>query len=253
VNADADRTITGIDSSFGFAQDGDHIALYNTGAFDISLTHQDTNSLAANRFITPEGLPYVLHPQRVVWLWYDDTGTDRWRVQSTFGHLERTLHLSGNQFRKGVTAPTDVTIGTTPTIGALLFDATNELASLYHSLPIDADLTQDIILRLQFSLAAVETNLDTCDFTCDYTVPTLAGGAGIAKTSTQVTGQFTAVTGRLAIGDIYTMDITFSAGDATNPLAAAIGIALEIHLTNTVGVGAIHLLDGDFIYTALRS
>jgi hypothetical protein len=146
-----------------------------------------------------------------------------------------------------------VTIGTTPTIPALLFDATNELASLYHSIPIDADLTQDIILRIQFSLAAVETNLDTCDFTCDYTAPTLAGGAGIAKTSTQVTGQFTAVTGRLAIGDIYEMDITFSAGDATNPLAAARGIAFELHLTNTVGVGAIHLLDGDFIYTALRS
>ncbi len=253
LNTDADRNITGIDSSFGFAQTGDHIAIYNTGSFDISLTHQDAASLAANRFICPEGLPYVVHPQRVVWLWYDDTGTARWRVQSTFGHLERTLHLSGDQFRKGATAPTDVTIGTTPTIPALLFDATGELASLYHSLPADADLTQDIILRLQFSLSVAETNLDTCDFTCDYTAPTLAGAAGIAKASTQVTGQFTAVTGRLAAGDIYTMDITFTSGDATNPLASALGIAFEIHLTNTTGVGAIELIDGDFIYTALRS
>lgn len=164
--------------------------------------------------------------------------------------LDRTLHLSGDQFRKGSIAPTDVTIGTTPTVPALLFDATNELASLYHSIPVDADLTQDIIFRLQFSLANVQLNGDTCDFTCDYTATTLAGGGGIAKTSTQITGQFTAVTGRLAVGDLYTMDMTIAFDDATNPLASAIGIAFEIHLTNVTGVAAIHLIDGDFIYSA---
>ena len=49
------------------------------------------------------------------------------------------------------------------------------------------------------------------------------------------------------------MNITFSAADATNPLAAAVGIAFEIHLTNTTGVGSIDLIDGDLIYTATRS
>ena len=253
LDADADWNITGIDASFGFAQTGDRIYLYNDSNFDIALTHQDAASLAANRFICPESLPYVIHQQRGVWLWYDDTGTLRWRVMSTYGHLERALHLSGDQFRKGATAPTDVTIGTTPTIPALLFNATNELASLYHSLPADADLTQDIILRLQFSLSSIEVNLDTCDFTCDYTAVTLVTAEGIAKASTSVTGQFTAVTGRLAVGDLYEMDITFTAGDATNPLATAIGIAFEIHMTNVTGVADIHLIDGDFIYTALRS
>jgi hypothetical protein len=253
LDTDDDYNITGIDSSFGFAQTGDRIYIYNNGAFDITLTHQDAASLAANRFICPESLPYVIHPQRGIWLWYDDTGTARWRVLATMGHLGRTLHLSGDQFRKGATAPTDVTIGTTPTVPALLFDATNELASLYHSLPADADLTQDVILRLQFSLAQIETNGDTCDFTCDYTAVTLLTGEGVAKASTQITGQFTAVTGRLAVGDIYEMDITFIAGDATNPLATARGLAFEIHLTNTTGVAAIDLLDGDLIYTALRS
>jgi hypothetical protein len=253
LDSDAEWNITGIDSSFGFAQPGDRIFLCNSGAFDLSLTHQDVASLAANRFITPEGLPYVLHPQRGVWIWYDDTGVDRWVIMATFGHLERTLHLSGDQFRKGATAPTDVTIGATPTVTALHFALTTELASLYHSLPDDLDHTQDVILRLQMSLSAVETNLDTCDFTCDYTAPTLVTAEGVAKASTQVTGQFTAVTGRLAIGDLYEMDITFPAGDATNPLLTALGIAFEIHLTNLTGVGEIDILDGDFIYTALRS
>lgn len=165
--------------------------------------------------------------------------------------VTRTLHLSGDQFRKGATAPTDATLGTTPTVPALLFDATNELASLYHSLPTEADLTVDMTLRLQFSLSSIQVNADTCDFTCDYTAPTLVTAEGIAKTSTQVTGQFTAVTGRLAVGDVYVMDITFAAADATNPLASAVGLAFEIHLTNVTGVADVHLLDGDLIYQAI--
>ncbi len=166
--------------------------------------------------------------------------------------LQRTLHLSGDQFRKGATAPTDVTIGTTPTVPALQFDATGELASLYHSLPAEMDKTVDLILRLQFSLANVQLNGDTCDFTCDYTAVTTTTAEGIAKTSTQVTGQFTTVTGRLAVGDMYSMDITLPAADATNPLTNAIGVAFEIHLTNVTGVAAIHLVDGDFIFDAVR-
>jgi hypothetical protein len=100
LSSDDDWNITGIDSSIGYGQTGDSIYLYNTGSFDLILTSQDAASLAANRFITPEGLPYIIHPQRGIWIWYDDTGTDRWRIMSSFGHLERTLHLSGTQFRR---------------------------------------------------------------------------------------------------------------------------------------------------------
>jgi hypothetical protein len=48
------------------------------------------------------------------------------------------------------------------------------------------------------------------------------------------------------------MDITLPAADATNPLASAIGVALEIHMTNITGVAVIDLLDGDFIFDAVR-
>ncbi len=166
--------------------------------------------------------------------------------------LVRTLHLSGEQFRKGVTAPTDVTIGTTPTVPALRFAATNELVSLYHSLPDEMDRTVDLIIRAQFSLVSVQLNGDTSDWTMDYTAPTEVTAEGIAKASTQITASFTAVTGRLAIGDMYEMDFTLAAADATNPLGSAIGVAFEIHLTNTTGVASIDLLDGDFIYDAVR-
>lgn len=163
----------------------------------------------------------------------------------------RSLHLSGDQFRKGATAPTDVTLGTTPTVTALRFAATNELVSLYHSLPTDLDVAHDIILRLQWSLVDAETNGDTLDVTCDYVAVTETTAEGVAKASTQIAGQFTAVTGRLAAGDLYTMDLTLPFGDATNPLANAIAIAAEIHLTNITGVVRADLLDGDFIYEAL--
>ena len=55
-------------------------------------------------------------------------------------------------------------------------------------------------------------------------MPTLAGGAGPGTASTPVTGQITAVTGRLAIGDTYQMTIPLNRNDATNPY-------------NTVGLG----------------
>lgn len=80
LDSDAAYNITGIDSSFGFAQTGDRICLYNTGAFNLTLTNQDVLSLAANRIITSTGVGYVLGPNECVWLWYDDTGTARWRM-----------------------------------------------------------------------------------------------------------------------------------------------------------------------------
>jgi hypothetical protein len=241
--------LTGIDATA--AEDGDTFDLTNISANAIEITDEDVASLAANRIITATNDTYTLEADETIKVRYDTTNS-RWRIIDKAAPPLQTLHLSGDQFRRGVTAPTDVTIGSTPTIAALQFALVGELASLYHSFPEDLDRNHDITLRLQFSLAAVETNGDTCDFTCDYTAPTIATGAGIAKASTQVTGQFTAVTGRLAIGDMYTMDITFPFADATNPIAVALGIAFEIHLTNTTGVGIIDLVDGDFIYTALR-
>jgi len=167
--------------------------------------------------------------------------------------LTRSLHLAGDQFRRGATAPTDVTIGTTPTISALRFAATNELASVYASLPTNIDLSQPITLRLQWSLASVEVNADALDLTCDYTRAVAnSTGNGVGKASTQITGQVTVTTANgLAIGDVYLMDLTFAVADATNPLANAVGLAIEIHLTNTTGVASADLLDADLIYEAL--
>lgn len=167
--------------------------------------------------------------------------------------LLRSIHLDISNFRQGATAPTEVTIGTTPTLQALRFAATNELVSVFASFPHDMDTTQDLTLHLQWVLVSAQTDSDTLDITCDYVAVTpFSTGNGPGKTSSQTTGQITATTANgLAAGDLYEMDIVFSAGDATNPLSGTHGIGLEFHLTNTTGVASADLIDVDILYTAL--
>ena len=168
--------------------------------------------------------------------------------------LSDSIPLGINNFRKGVTAPADGTLGTTPTTPTLLFANVAELLTVGAVMPDNWDRTVDINLQLFWSLAAVQTNLDTLDLTVDYTVPRLVGAAGPGKASTQVTGQVTAVTGRLAIGDPYQMTIALARADATNPYTAAdaVGFIWEIHLTNVAQVASAHLLGGRIDYERLR-
>jgi len=164
-------------------------------------------------------------------------------VVSSQGLSDQIL-ITAEQFRNGATAPAGVTIGTTPTVDALQFSATNQLVSTFFALPFNMDRTIDPQLVLVWSLAQVENNADTLDVTLDYTAPIdLSTGDGIAKASTQLTDALTVTTANgLAIGDIYTQTFTFANGDATNPLASAIGLAIEFHLTNVTGVGTVDLI-----------
>ena len=167
--------------------------------------------------------------------------------------LTRAIHFSGAQFGKGGTAPTDVLLGTSPEVPALLFDAIAETASVYTSFLPDMDLSQDMTVMVQFALVNVQLNGDVLDLTINYVVP-IAGttASGPTKTSTQLTPTRTVTTGEgLAIGDVYEITTTISAGDATNPLSGGGGIAIEIHLTNLTDVAAIHVLDADLEYIAL--
>jgi len=167
-------------------------------------------------------------------------------------NIDRQIILSIEQFRKGATAPSDVTIGTTPTIPALRFAATNELLSLFEVMPLNWDNTQRVEVILIWSLVSTEINGDAISMTMDYTAPqTLTTGAGIAKTSTQLTDDRAVTTGEgLAIGDLYSQVFTLAAGDATNPLTSADTIAMEIHLTNLTGIASIDLVGACINYKA---
>lgn len=165
--------------------------------------------------------------------------------------LVREIAIASSAFRKGSTAPTDVVLGTTPEVPALLMDATAELVDIGVVMPINWD-KGDIEVRLLYSLVAVQLNNDAMDMTCDYVATRLAGGTGPTKAHTNISAQTLCVTGRLAIDDIYEVVLSMAAADATNPLADAVSIHGEIHLTNLVGVAAIHLIAGRVRYTALH-
>jgi hypothetical protein len=164
--------------------------------------------------------------------------------------VNRTLNLSGQNFRKGATAPTEVTIGTTPTVPALLFDATAELASTYVRMPGDFDPAVDLTLILTWSLVNSQSDSEVASITLNYVATEEnSTGNGADKTSTQVLGTTTVTTGNgLAVNDVYTTSFTIDASDATNPLASANGLGVEIGLTNVTGVAAIHLLDASLEY-----
>lgn len=165
--------------------------------------------------------------------------------------LTRQIVLVIDQFRKGATAPADVTIGTTPTIPALRFSATNELISLYQVMPFNWD-QGDIEVILIWSLVSTEINADAISTTLDYVAPiVLSTGNGLGKTSTQLTDNRAVTTGEgLAIGDLYSQIFTLLAADATNPLANAQGIGLELHLTNLTGVASVDLVGACINFTA---
>ncbi len=165
--------------------------------------------------------------------------------------LTAQMRLSVTNFRKGGTAPSDSTLGTTPTVPTLLFTATNQLLSGSVPIPRDMDRSVNPQLTLQFALDVAESDSDTLDFTGDYIVTEhLAGDGGLVKASTQLTGSVTVTTaGGLVQGEVYELALTLNVGDATNPIGAdSDDISFEVHLTNTTGVGRAHLFAGRFDY-----
>ncbi len=170
--------------------------------------------------------------------------------------LTRSVILTIDDFRKGVTAPTDTTIGTTPAIAALQHNATNELTSCHVVMPADWDKTADCSFDLVFALRATETNNDVLSVTVDYTtILKNTTGSGPGRTSSQLTPTVTVTTANgLAIGDVYTMTATLDKDDASNAynaVANAIGFCFEFHLTNITGVADIDCISGCVNYVAL--
>lgn len=180
---------------------------------------------------------------------------------TNFGEVNNSTPLTDQivlgitNFRKGVTAPVDSTLGTTPTTPTVLFANINELLTIGTTMPSNWDRTVDATLILFWSLAAVETNGDTWDIDCNYTVPLVnSGGSGPGKASTLVQGTITAVTGQLAIGDSYEMSLAIPSADATNPFTStdAFGFVLEIGPTNLTGVASCHFIGACIVYERLR-
>lgn len=170
--------------------------------------------------------------------------------------LLRSVILTIDDFRKGASGPTDTTIGTTPTVPSLQFNATGELCSAHVVMPADWDKTKDCTFDLVFSLRAIEDNDDVLSITVDYTaIKKTTTGAGVNKTSTQLTPTVTVTTANgLAVGDVYVVSATLAQTDGNNGFGSGdktAGFCFEFHLTNTTGVGDVDLISGCVNYEAL--
>ncbi len=169
--------------------------------------------------------------------------------------LSRQLVIELSDFRMGATAPTSSTVGTTPTVPTLLFAATNELLSLGTLMPLNWDKTVSANFIMVWALAATQLNADALDVTVDYIVfDKDTTGAGLTKTSTQLTPSTSVTTGNgLAIADVYMVSSVMAFNDASNPFAVnSNGIAVEIHLTNVTGVASAHFIGACIDYRALH-
>lgn len=80
ISSNADINITGIGAPVNAGR-GAIKTLRNIGSFNITLTHADTASLAANRFDCPSALPFVIPPGGNVDIYYDYTSA-LWIVKS---------------------------------------------------------------------------------------------------------------------------------------------------------------------------
>jgi hypothetical protein len=158
-------------------------------------------------------------------------------------------------FKKGVNAPADSTIGTTPTTPALLFTLANQVVSGNILFPTDVDRTQPITMRLEFSLAATQSAGDTLDITADYIAVGHGTGNGYIKASTQltssvdVTTDVSAIDGSgLEIGDVYHLTFDLQPDNALNPLGGAESISFEFHMTNVLEVESINFVGASISY-----
>lgn len=170
--------------------------------------------------------------------------------------LRRQLIVPISDFRMGVSSPTEVVLGSSPGIPALLFDNPPELASTFAQMPTNWDRSVDVDLVLAIQLVNGQLDGDALDMTVDYVVPRQNDtGNGVTKTSTQLLPSLVVSTASgLAAGDAYELRATFNRNDASNPFTSvnALGFGFELHLTNLIEVGAFHLLSTCFSYEALR-
>jgi len=156
----------------------------------------------------------------------------------------RSQHIGLTEVRKGGTSPTKTTIGTSPAVDGLLFDATDEVYQIQFMIPDDWDGVSDATLDLYVALNAAETAGDTIAFTGDYVSVSFREDS-VDKTSTQLLVTETVLVGCAGAGCLYKIVFTFDYDDADNPLAIEDIVVMDIHRTNITNVAGVVLISAD--------
>lgn len=146
----------------------------------------------------------------------------------------------------GSTPPTAATVGTTPAMPALLFDATGETVSIGVRVPAGYSGDADLKLRLHFALVSTETAGDDINVTLDLVCVDTDSDEAVTQTSTQATVSHD-LGATVTQDTVHTVELTIDYDDANNPVAAGDFLVLEFHLTNTTTVASVHFLGGQLL------
>jgi len=170
------------------------------------------------------------------------SGTSKYRV---------TTRLPMENFRKGVTAPTETIKGN---IAGLLFDADNELIYVQFCVPKDWDAASDMDLAIYCVLNQAETANDDIDWETIITPVADHENTGTAGTQTpSVNHDIGNVT---ADADMHLVTLTIDYDDATAPIARDDNVFIALSRTSNVGtagyVGGVVVTDVCLSYVCDR-
>jgi len=172
----------------------------------------------------------------------------------TFNVNRNAVVLTVDDFRKGATGPTDVEVGTTPTIALLRFDAVNELLSAFVAMPFNWSRLSDVELLLGFGLTQAQTNGDVLSINLDYTALEMdVPGGGFDRTSTNIVIDTELTTAKgLGTGDVYLIRQLLDKNDPANGFTDnTYGFGIQFNLANLVGVDNIHFIAGCIDYETI--
>jgi hypothetical protein len=111
--------------------------------------------------------------------------------------LVKTYQFEVDTFKKGTTAPTEVTIGSTPEVRGLRFNATNQKASFTFMTPLDAKPNCDFQMMFMVAIPEGVTAVvgDLINLRVDFRVSAGMGESKLDATGTTVNTQTPSLTG----------------------------------------------------------
>lgn len=248
----ANRTVTGLDSSVFEELEGTWLCVRNSRAtlFAVTLAHNSGSSLAANRFICPNGSSYVLPAGESALLWYGTTGAGTgWQVMPfgsrlTGPEIADIIRGSGanitvtgtinnwapagastaNWYRLTLTGDTTIT-----GLDVAVFNTLGELANGRELLLFNTD-TVDTLTLVHASASSTSTNRFSCPGGGNLLVPP----GGIVKLIVDTNVNHVKVVPICTPGADNTMPVNISGGTTVHQpraLSSMVGDGLDYNAT----------------------
>lgn len=200
------------------------------------ITNLVSESLATGSLPTPGAGTKGRH-------WFDSTLSISGYTTATANYYHGGFNVDASEYvaipcslNTALTVAGAATAATDTRAGGWLMDATTDELNFLASLPVPSGWTaaNNLILEVEFHLAAAETANDDVDMDCSWLSLTPGSGDGTDKTVTAATTVNYDIGAAASQYDVHRLRVTIVYNDATNPVAAGDYISGYI-VRNTVG------------------